>query len=41
VRLFMRSAFLKRRGADFEVVEAFDGGVEKHGDRQPGRLIYC
>ena len=28
VRLLVWSAFLKRRGADIEVVEAFDGGGE-------------
>ncbi len=41
MRLLVGSAFLKRRDADVEVVEAFDGGGEKHGDRQPGRLVYC
>jgi hypothetical protein len=30
VRLLVWSAFRNGRGADVEVVEAFDGGVEKH-----------
>jgi hypothetical protein len=27
----VRSSLLHRRGAEAEVVEAFDGGTEKHG----------
>lgn len=38
VRFLVRSAFVKRRGADIEVVEAFDGGGEKHGARKAERL---
>ena len=32
VGLLVRSAFLKRRDADIEIVESFDGGGEEHGE---------
>jgi len=32
VWLLVRSSFLKRRNADIEIVEAFDGGGEEHGE---------
>ncbi len=34
VRSLMRTPLLHRRGADVEVVEAFDGGGKKHGARK-------
>jgi hypothetical protein len=39
MRLLVGSAFLQRRGADIEVVEAFVGGGEEHRDRKAGRRI--
>lgn len=33
VRFFVRRALLNRRGADIQVVEAFNGGGEEHGRR--------
>jgi hypothetical protein len=39
VGLLVRSARLHRRDADLEVVEAFDGGIEKHGFRKAEVLL--
>lgn len=39
VRSLVRSAFLQRRDADVEIIEAFDGSGEEHRDREAGRLI--
>jgi hypothetical protein len=38
VRFLVRSPLLHRRGANAEVVEAFDGGGEEHG-RSGGRIL--
>ena len=38
VRFLVRSPLLHRRGADAEVVEAFDGGGEEHGVRKADGL---
>jgi len=35
----VRSPLLHRRGADAQVVEAFDGGGEEHGVRKAERLL--
>ncbi len=36
---FVRSPLLYRRGADAEVVEAFDGGFQQHGVRKAAGVI--
>jgi len=39
VRHFVRTPLLHRRGADIEVVKAFDGGCEEHGVRKARILL--
>jgi hypothetical protein len=38
-RFLVRSPLLHRRGADAEVVEAFDGAFQQHGARKAGGVI--
>ena len=38
-RALVRSPLLHRRGADAEIVEAFDGGIQQHGVREAECLL--